>query len=58
VHKSKSEILEEIDLIIEAQKNSDKFEIIYEKYYIEIFRFIHRRVSDKDTSADICSQVF
>jgi RNA polymerase sigma-70 factor (ECF subfamily) len=58
VHKTKEEILSEIKIIIEARKNPDKFELLYEQYYSEIFKFIFYRTSNKDITEDICSQVF
>ena len=41
-----------------AQQNPARFRPLYERYYDPIFRFIIRRTSDMDLSADLCSQVF
>lgn len=54
----KPKISEEELQIKEAQKNSDKFEVLYNKYYEQIFRYIYQRVSDKQVAFDLCSQVF
>jgi RNA polymerase sigma-70 factor (ECF subfamily) len=45
--------------IIEAsKKNPERFGVLYERYYEKIFRFIYRRVEDKEKAFDITSQVF
>ena len=49
---------EEIKIIERAKQNPSEFNHLYEKYYVPIFRFIHRRTSDESLSADICSDVF
>ena len=41
-----------------AQKNPAMFRPIYNRYYELIFRYIYRRTSDEQETADICSQVF
>ena len=41
-----------------AKKNLKFFAPLYNKYYPHIFRFIFKRLSDKDQAADITSQVF
>ena len=48
----------ELDLIKASQKNLKHFGPIYDRYYAAIFRFIYKRVSDKDQSADLAQQVF
>lgn len=42
----------------QAIQDRGAFRPIYEKYFKEIFLFVHRRVGDKQTSADITQQVF
>lgn len=41
-----------------AQSNPAKFRPLYERYYEPIFRFIQRRTTDTELTADLCSQVF
>jgi len=44
---------------IEAAKQDPKsFEVLYDKYYTQIFTFVLSRVNDKEQTADITSQVF
>ena len=48
----------EWDIIRSAQTNPAMFRPLYDKYFEQIFRFIYRRTSSENLSADICSQVF
>lgn len=41
-----------------AQADPAMFRPIYNRYFEQVFRFIHRRTADEDLSADLCSQVF
>lgn len=41
-----------------AQANPARFRPLYERYYEPIYRFVYRRTSDSDLSADLSSQVF
>ncbi len=41
-----------------AQGDPTMFRPIYNRYFEQVFRFIHRRTADEDLSADLCSQVF
>lgn len=45
-------------LVEEAQKNPEKFGVLYDKYFDQIYRYVYRRVSDKDTVYDLVSQTF
>lgn len=45
-------------LIADAQRNPERFAPLYEKYYHQIYIFICKRVANRDTVADITSQVF
>ena len=44
--------------ILAARDNAALFKPIYERYYLQIFRFIFKRVANESLTADICSQVF
>ena len=49
---------EEWQEIQAAQRNPAHFRPLYNRYYNPIFRFIYKRTSNQELSADICSQVF
>lgn len=48
----------DLNLIERSQHDPDAFRPLYEKYFKQIFLFVHRRVGDRETTADITSQVF
>lgn len=50
--------LDEPTAVQAAQKNLKHFAPLYDKYHAQIFRFIFKRVGDRDQTADITSQVF
>jgi RNA polymerase sigma-70 factor, ECF subfamily len=50
--------LTEKELIQAAKRNSNEFARIYEMYHNDLFRFVYKRVSDIDLTADIVSQTF
>lgn len=41
-----------------AKRNPSEFEVIYNRYYEVIFRFIYQRLDSKDIAFDITQQVF
>ncbi len=41
-----------------AAQNPALFRPIYDRYYVQLFKFVFARVSDEDTTADLCSQIF
>lgn len=45
-------------LVKEAVQDNSKFAVLYDKYYNDVYRFIYRRVSDRDLTFDLCSVVF
>lgn len=49
---------QEIEWIKAAKQHPKYFELLYNKYYIQIFRFVYKRLADKSISADVCSDVF
>jgi RNA polymerase sigma-70 factor, ECF subfamily len=49
---------EEESVIRKAQQDPQQFRVVYERYYVPIFRFILHRVGDKEITADLTSQVF
>jgi RNA polymerase sigma-70 factor (ECF subfamily) len=52
------DILEEEAVIKLAQKDPAHFKSLYEKYYKTIFLFVFHKLNNKETSADLTSQVF
>lgn len=57
-HQGKSAIEQEMDWIKAAQKDIQAFAPLYDKYYVQIFRYVDRRTLDRDLSADLTSKVF
>lgn len=55
---SQETLLREWQEIQEAQQSPPRFQVLYDRYYESIFRFIFRRTADEALSADLCSQVF
>lgn len=49
---------EEEQLILAAQRNPEKFQPLYEKYYAAILRFVYQRTVSKEDAQDITQQVF
>ena len=41
-----------------AKEDPGAFEVLYRKYYPDIYRFVFKKVQDKDETADIVSRVF
>lgn len=57
-HKSDLEIEQEFIEIQAAQKNPARFEVLYNRYHEQIFRFIYQRMDSEEIAFDITSQVF
>ena len=57
-HKTKKDIKSELQDIKEAKKNPKKFEILYNRYHEQIFRYLYSRVDNTHLAADLTSQVF
>jgi RNA polymerase sigma-70 factor (ECF subfamily) len=57
-HKSSSEIEQEKELIIKAQKNPKDFAPLYDSYYLQIFKYVIKRVKDENNAAEITSDIF
>lgn len=53
-----TETSNDIALVERAQKDPEQFKALYEKYFRQIFVFVHHRVNDKALTADLTSQVF
>lgn len=57
-HQKPEQIKDENLIIQQAKKDIRRFTPIYEKYYEPIFLFIHKRVLDEETTAELTSKVF
>lgn len=55
---SEEEIKIEFEIIEKSKKDINSFSVLYDKYYIKIFRFIFNRVETVEIAADLTSQVF
>lgn len=57
-HHTQENILHEETEIKAAIHDISKFSVLYDRYYIPIFRFIHQRTDTENTATDLTSQVF
>lgn len=57
-HKTKKDIQSELDEIEVAKRDSRKFEVLYNRYHEQIFRYLYSRVDNKHLASDLTSQVF
>jgi RNA polymerase sigma-70 factor, ECF subfamily len=49
---------QEQKIVEEAKKDPQKFAVLYDQYFDQIYRYVYRRVSDKDMVHDLVSQTF
>ncbi len=57
-HHTQTEIDLEAAEIDAAVEDMSRFSVLYDRYYIRIFRFIFQRLGDEDQTADVTSRVF
>jgi len=57
-HHSETALEIERKQIERAQKNPRDFGVLYEKYYLQIFRYILKRVADENVAAELTSNTF
>ncbi len=57
-HQSRQQLDEEVLQIKAAIADPQAFGLLYDKYYLRIFRYVFQRVEDEDTAADVTSVVF
>ncbi|MCB0430791.1 MAG: sigma-70 family RNA polymerase sigma factor [Flavobacteriales bacterium] len=57
-HMERGDIEREWEEIRAAQQDNARFEVLYDRYYERIFRFVYQRVDEMQTASDITSQVF
>lgn len=48
----------EQEIIVAAQADPQRFGPLYDQYFAEVFRFIHRRTRASELTADLTQQVF
>lgn len=44
--------------VVAAKQDPKNFVVLYDKYFDQIYRYVYRRVSDKDMVEDLVSQTF
>ena len=57
-HKSKVQMKSEQEDIEAAKNDIRNFELLYNRYHEQIFRYLYARVDNQHLAADLCSQVF
>lgn len=57
-HHTNEQINDELVIIEAAKENPEKFGPLYDKYYRQIFNYVHQRLDSKDTAFDVTGQVF
>jgi RNA polymerase sigma-70 factor (ECF subfamily) len=57
-HQTQEQMASEMLDIQAAQKNSASFEVLYNRYFETVVRFIYQRVDTKDEAFEIAQQVF
>lgn len=57
-HKSNEDLKLELQQIEDAKKDPRKFEVLYNRYHEQIFRYLYARVDNKHLASDLTSQVF
>lgn len=57
-HQTTSEITKEADILAKAVKTPQAFAPIYDKYFLQIFRYILQRVENEQIASDLTSDVF
>lgn len=57
-HQTQSQITSEEEVLKKAIKNPQEFSPIYDKYYLQIFKYTIQRVNNEMIAAEIVSDVF
>jgi RNA polymerase sigma-70 factor (ECF subfamily) len=57
-HFTENDIRSEELEIRAAMDDLSKFSVLYDRYYVQIFRFVYQRTDSEDSAADLTSQVF
>lgn len=57
-HATETDLASEQAVVEAAKKNPERFSLLYEKYFEQIFRFVYQRIDDKDQAFDVTQQTF
>jgi len=57
-HQTKDQLAAEAEAVEAAKKDPAKFEVLYNKYYEQIFRYLYQRMDEKQEAFDLTSEVF
>lgn len=57
-HQTNLQLINENNIVEQAKKDARKFEVLYNKYFEQIFRYVYQRMDSIDTAKDVTSQVF
>jgi len=57
-HKSEDQLANEAQDVATAKKDPKAFEVLYNRYYEQIFRYLYKRLDDKQEAFDLTSEVF
>jgi RNA polymerase sigma-70 factor, ECF subfamily len=57
-HFTENDIRNEELEIRAAMDDLSNFSVLYDRYYVQIFRFVYQRTDSEDSAADLTSQVF
>ena len=58
IHKTKLEIASEANQIEAAKSDPAAFNVLYQRYHEQVFRYVYQRTGDKEISFDVTSQIF
>ena len=50
--------MNEKEIILKAKKDPQAFDYLYEKYFLQIFRYVMKRIGNRENSEEIVSTVF
>lgn len=50
--------MDEYDIIVKAKYDTAAFDQLYDRYFLQIYKFVLLRVKDRDTANDVVSDVF
>jgi RNA polymerase sigma-70 factor, ECF subfamily len=57
-HHTNQQLSEELVIIEAAKRDPEHFGPLYDKYYKQIFNYVHQRLDSKDAAFDVTGQVF
>jgi RNA polymerase sigma-70 factor, ECF subfamily len=55
---TQEELQQELKLIEMAQRQPERFGVLYDRYYRQIYLFVYKRTGDEELAGDLVSQVF